>query len=181
MKTAILFLMFSGMAGLTGCVTIQSNVKSDAVPTHFRRILIVTKLRNAPGSYVQQYARLFPPGYEVCTLALSPLSFDKPDEAIRKQLESCNSEVILTLELVQPGSVGTRNSRYGGRSYGNSYEFNAEMQSVTTGQPFWKAIISSDPANGEQVPPGSIIKRLQQDHIIEGKFPSASVAQVDKL
>lgn len=178
MKTMASFLALVAVACLTGCVSIRSNVKPDAVPSGFRRVLIVTMLRNAPDSYVQQFARLFPAGYEVCTLALSPLSFDKPDEAIHKQAESCNSEVILKLELVGAGQYGANSMRYGSRYSRFPFEFNAEMQSVATRQPFWKAIISSDPSNGEQVPPSAIIKRLQQDRIIDGKPLSGSVAQV---
>ena len=181
MKTVTSFLALIIIVSLTGCVSIRSNVKSDAVPSNFRRVLIVTKLRKAPDSYVQQIARLFPAGYEVCTLALSPLSFDKPEDAIRKQAEDCRSEVILILELVNSGQYGSGSMRYGSRYSRFPFEFNAEMQSVATGQPFWKAIISSDPSVGEQVPPGSIIKRLQQDHVIEGKIQQSGVAQTTKV
>ena len=171
MKAAYKILMVGLIASLTGCVNVKSSIKSDAVPT-FQRVLIVTKMRNAPDSYVQQFARIFPAGYEVCTLALSPLSFDNPDAAIKKQLDVCHSDVILTIELVQAGHTG----QY--RGYSSSpYQYNAEMQSVATGQPFWKAIISSNPANGEQVPPGSVIKRLIADHIIEGKPSPVSKLQ----
>ncbi|GAB2516258.1 hypothetical protein [Spirosoma aerophilum] len=159
------FLTIVLLASLTGCVTIQSNIKSDAVPT-FQRVLIVTKMRNAPDSYVRTYASSFPAGYEVCTLAISPLSFDNPDDAIRKQTEACHSDVILTLELVKSG-------HYVYRGASRPYEFNAEMTSVATGQPFWKAIIASDQNYGEQVPARSVIKRLLSDHIIEGKLPQA--------
>lgn len=171
MRPAFQLLLLSIVTGLIGCVTIQSNSKPDAVPPIFRRVLIVTKMRNAPDTYVRELARTFPSGYEVCTLALSPLSFDKPDEAIRKQADDCHSEVILTLELVQAGHTG-QYSRYGsGRSAGFPYEYNAEMQAVASGQPFWKAIISTNPTYGEGVPPRNLIKRLLQDHIIEGKMP----------
>ncbi|QIP12435.1 hypothetical protein G8759_07245 [Spirosoma aureum] len=161
MKTLATFLLISLLAG---CVTIQSNIKSDAIPT-FKRILVVTKLRKAPESYVQGFVKSFPVTYEVCTVALSPLSFDNPDEAVRKQAEACQSDVILTLELSKTG----HSSRY------NSvpYEYNAEMSSVATGQPFWKAIISSNPTYGERVPPRSVVKRLLKDHIIEGKLPES--------
>ncbi|CAN5399855.1 hypothetical protein BH09BAC4_BH09BAC4_50010 [soil metagenome] len=171
MTTAYKILMVGLLASLTGCVTVQSSIKSDAIPT-FQRVLIVTKMRNAPDSYVRQFARTFPAGYEVCTLALSPLSFDNPDVAIKKQLDECHSDVILTIELVQAGHAG----RY--RNYSSyPYQYNAEMQSVATGQPFWKAIISSNPTYGEQVPPGSVIKRLLADHIIAGKIPTISKLQ----
>ena len=163
MKSVITFVLISL---LTGCVSIQSNTKSDAVPT-FTRVLMVAKMRKAPDSYVREFATLFPAGYEVCTLALSPLSFDNPDEAIRKQAESCHSEVILTLELSKTGHA-SRYSRY-------PYEYNAEMTSVATGQPFWKAIISSDPTYGEVMPPRSVVKRLLADHIITGKIPQQAL------
>ena len=169
MKAVTLFLL-SIAAALTGCVSIKSNSLVNAVPPNFRRVLIVTKMRNAPDSYVRQFARAFPPGYEVCTLALSPLSFDKPDDAIRKQLESCHSEVILTVELIKTGHYAGRYSSY-------PYEFNAEMQSVASGQPFWKAIITSNPSNGEQVPPLSIVRRLEQDHILDGKLRASDALQ----
>jgi len=162
-QTTYKLLLVSLVMSLTGCVTMQTNIKSDAVPPTFRRVLVVTKLRNAPASYVEQFAKQFPAGYEVSTLAISPLSFDSPDEAIRKKLDSWHSDVILTLELNRTGHA----SRYS--SY--PYEYNAEMKSVATGQPFWKAIISSAPSYGEEVPPRSIIKRLLDDHIIDGKLP----------
>ncbi|GAB4032271.1 hypothetical protein [Spirosoma jeollabukense] len=168
MTTAYKFLMAGLLASQTGCVTVKSSINSDAIPT-FSRVLIVTKMRNAPDSYVRQFARTFPAGYEVYTLALSPLSFENPDAAIKKQLDECHSDVILTIELVQAGHT----SRYS--SY--PYQYNAEMQTVATGQPFWKAIISSNPTYGEQVPPGSVIKRLLADHIIAGKIPTTSKLQ----
>ena len=169
MKSSYRLLVISLVVSLIGCVTIQSNTKSDAVPPIFRRVLIVTKMLHAPDTYVQRFAQIFPGGYETCTLALSPLSFDNPEETIRKQVESCHSEVILTLELVRPAYYGYRTSY--------PYQYNVEMRSVATGQPFWKAIISSNPNNGEQVPPGSIIKRLLQDHILESKRPAGDSLQ----
>lgn len=158
------------MGLLTSCVRIQSNTKSEAVPA-FKRILVVTKMRDTPDSYAQSFSRAFPTGYSVCTLALSPLSFDKPEEEIRKKAESCQSDVILTLTLTQSG-VSTR-------YYAVPYEFNAEMTSVATEQPFWKAIISSAPINGERVSPRSVVKRLLNDGIIEGKLPDQSLQAIN--
>lgn len=155
---------------LTNCVRIQSNTKSEAVPA-FKRILVVTKMRDTPDSYAQSFARSFPAGYSVCTLALSPLSFDKPDEAIRKKAESCQSDVILTLELSQRGSSGPYTSL--------PYEYNAEMTSIATGRPFWKAIISADPTYGGKVPPRSLVKRLRNDGIIDGKLPDQSLQAIN--
>jgi hypothetical protein len=162
MKTIGIFLLL-GLT-LSGCVAIQSNTKSDAVPPSFHRVLVVAKMRKAQANYMQQFARQFPAGYEVCTLLISPLSFDNPDEVIRKQVADCQSDVILMVELNRPGHA----SRYS--SY--PFEYNVEMQSAATRQPFWKAIISSNPSYGEEVPPRPIIKRLLEDHIIEGKLPS---------
>lgn len=164
MKAAIHGTVFILITCFTGCVTIQSNSKQEAMPLPFKRVLVVTKMRNVPGNYAQQFARVFPAGYEVCTLALSPLSFDKPEEAIQKQARECGSEVMLTVELVKSG-------HYGGRYNNYPYEYNAEMVAVSTGRPFWKAIISSSPVNGEALPPGSVVKRLLKDHILEGKMP----------
>ncbi|GAB3889451.1 hypothetical protein [Spirosoma agri] len=165
MKTIAAFLLISLLAG---CVTIQSNTKSDAVPA-FKRILVVTKMRKAPDRYAESFLTSFPSGYEVCTVALSPLAFDNPDEAIKKQAENCQSEVILTLELSKTGHYSRYNSA--------NYEYNAEMKSVATGQAFWKAMISSDPTLGEQLPPRSVVKRLLTDHIIEGKLPDGQSLQ----
>lgn len=151
------------VAGLTGCVTVRSNTNDNALPPSFNRVLIVTKLRNAPDTYVQKFARVFPSGYEVCTLALSPLSFDNPDEAIRKQAESCHSEVILTLDLVKTGFNVYRGNNM-------PYEFDVSMKSVTTGQSFWKAIISSNTTYKEEIPPTAILKQLLKDNIIHGKL-----------
>ncbi|WP_338871830.1 hypothetical protein WBJ53_26425 [Spirosoma sp. SC4-14] len=163
MKT-ILFFLFVSL--LTGCVRIQSNTKADAVPA-FRRILVVTKMRNASDSYVQELAQSFPANYEVCTVALSPLSFDNPDETIRKQAAACRSDVILTLELSKTGHI-SRYNRF-------DYAYNAEMTSASTGEPFWKAIISVDPRYGAKIPPRSLVKRLLTDHIIDGKLPTQSL------
>ncbi|WP_420150292.1 hypothetical protein [Spirosoma sp.] len=174
MKKAYKFFILGLLTSSMGCVSVQSTIKSDAVPS-FQRVLIVTKMRNAPAdsdSYVRQLARLFPAGYETCTLALTPLSFDSPDDAIRKQAEACNSEVILTLELVQRG--------YATRYSSSPYQYNAEMRSVTTGQPFWKAVFSTDPRYGSKVPPRSLVKRLIADHIIAGPIPSPNSWQASR-
>ncbi|GAB3692061.1 hypothetical protein GCM10027592_10560 [Spirosoma flavus] len=168
MKTFYSWFFVGMLTNLVGCVTIQSNSKSEAIPS-FQRVLIVTKLRNAPASYVQNFARQFPTGYETCTLAISPLSFDNPDEAIRKKVADCQSDVILTLELVQRG----QSSQYSS----TPYEYNAEMVSAKTGESFWKAIIASNPSYGEQVPPRSILKRLLVDHIITGKIVDVQTFQ----
>jgi hypothetical protein len=165
MKSAAICLLVSMLAG---CVSIQSNTKSDAVPT-FGRILVVTKMRRAPDTYVLHFARAFPANYQVCTLALSPLSFDNPDEVIRQRVQDCKSDVILTLELSKTGHSGRYNSA--------NYEFNAEMRSAATNQPFWKALIYSNPTLGEELPPRSLVKRLLNDHVIEGKLPTSESLQ----
>ncbi|MBD2702043.1 hypothetical protein IC229_15440 [Spirosoma sp. BT702] len=168
MKTLYKWLVVTIMVSLTGCVTVKSNVQADAIPT-FKRVLIVTKLRKASEKYVQGFARQFPRNYDVCTLALTPLSFGNPDEEIRKQVANCQSDVILTLELVQRGQSS---------QYTNvPYEYDVDMKTAATGQPFWKAIVSSNPTYGEQVPPSSIIKRLLEDHVITGKMASGETAQ----
>ena len=163
MKKITQLTVISLIAGLTGCVSVRSNSNTDAVPPVFNRVLVVTKLRNAPDTYVQQFATSFPSGYEVCTLALSPLSFENPDEAIRKRVAECHSDVILTLDLVKTGF-----NVYKGAN--QPYQFDASMKSAATGQPFWKAIISSSTAYDEEVPPNAILKQLLKDNIIHGKL-----------
>lgn len=171
MKTVAIALL-TGL--LAGCVYIKSNVKSEAVPT-FSRILVVTKMRYASARYTDSFLTAFPPNYEVCTVALSPLSFENSDEAIRRQAETCKSEVMLTIELTQTGYSGY-NSRYS-HSPSVPYEFSAEMRSVSTNQPFWKALINVPPIVGEEIPPRSVVKRLLQDQIIMGKLPSPELIE----
>lgn len=161
MKTRAFLLLMS----LTSCVSIQSNVKSGAVPT-FSRVLVVTKLRQPPAGYSQTFLKAFPVGYQVCAVDLSPLSFDNPDEIVRRQVESCQSEVILTLEMTQAGRAGDS---------GLPAQYNAEMRSVATNQLFWKALISSDIG---EVTPRSVLKRLRDDQIIEGKLPPSATQSV---
>lgn len=155
MKTATHFLMISAVTSLAGCVSVRSTTNASAVPPPFNRVLVVTKLRNTPDTYVRQFAQSFPSGYEVCTLALSPLSFENSDEAIRKRAAACHSDVVLTLDLVKTGFHVYRGSSL-------PYEFDVEMKSAATGQSFWKAIISSNSTYREEVPPSAIFETASE-------------------
>ena len=156
------------VAVLTACVNIQSNTKSAGVPA-FSRILVVLSIGQASDSYTQQFVRAFPAHYQVCTVVLSSLSLDDPDEAVRKQADKCNSDVILTISQTQRGWSD---------DYSNvPYVFDAELRSVDTNEPFWKAIISSGLYSVELVPPRSVVKRLLNDRVITGKFPQAESLQ----
>ena len=153
---------------LTACVNIQSNTKSDGVPA-FSRILVVLSIGQASDSYTQQFVRAFPIHYQVCTVVLSSLSRDDPGVVFSKQAGQCNSEVVLTINQTQRGWSDDYSSV--------PYEYNAEMRSVATNQPFWKAIISSNPNAVELVPPRSVVKRLLTDRVIEGKVALANSLQ----
>ena len=164
----ICILLMSIVVTITACVNIQSNTKSNAVPT-FSRILVVLSIGQASDAYTQQFIRAFPANYQVCTVVLSPLSFDDPDDVVRKQADECRSEVILTINQTQRGWSDDYSSV--------PYEYNAEMRSVATNQTFWKAIISSNPNAVELVPPRSLVKRLLTDRVITGKLSQSESLQ----
>lgn len=162
------FLSLLLISLLIGCVTIRSNVKSGAVPK-FKRILVVTKLYSPPRNYELRYLTIFPKEYEVCVVGLTPISFD-PDSLIDAKLKQCKSDVILTLELKQEGISNV--NQVGGVVYNNSTpsEYLAEMKSVATGQPFWKAQLSGSVAGS--IPPRMMVKRLIEDGILVGRMPT---------
>lgn len=152
-------LLLGLLANLTGCmaVTIQSNMKANARP-EFRRILIVSRLSNLTATYLPSFQTAFPVGYQVCTVSNSPISFDDPAEAIEKQRNSCQSEVMLTIDF-------SRNYTSGTGKYAVSYdELYMEMTSFATGKPFWKAIVT---AGGAEVPPRKIVDQLIKDGVLE--------------
>lgn len=159
------YLLLSSLVGLlAGCVTvnIQSNVKRDAVPD-FRRILIVSKLSTLDPAYLPEFQTAFPPTYQVCSVADSPIAFESSEELIKEQQEVCGSEVLLTLGF-------SRNYTRGGGEYISSYnEVYVEMSSFSSGKPFWKAIITTE--GGNEIPPRKIVNQLIEDGIIADKLP----------
>lgn len=161
MKTVTYYaLLMSLFVSLTGCmpVTIQSNMKADAMP-EFRRILVVSRLSTVTPAYLPKFQTAFPAGYQVCTVSNSPISFDSPEESIEKQRQACQSEVMLTIDF-------NRNYTSGSGKYTTSYdELYMEMTSFATGKPFWKAIVT---AGGSEVPPRQIVTQLIKDGILEG-------------
>ncbi|GAB4006918.1 hypothetical protein EXU85_30470 [Spirosoma sp. KCTC 42546] len=165
MKTIInKVLIISLLTILTGCITanFQSNVKADAKP-EFRRILIVSKLSNVSQTYLPTFQTAFPAGYQVCTVSSSPIAFESPEESIEKQRQTCQSEVILTIDF-------NRNYTTGSGKYISSYnELLLEMTDLTTGKPFWKALVTT--GGSSEVPPRQIVNQLIKDGIIEGTVP----------
>lgn len=149
---------------LTSCQTIlniQSNVKVTDKPP-FERILIVSRLPNVPPGYASTFVGAFPSQYTVCSVDVSPISFETPDEAISRQLRECNSEVMLTLDLNR--SFSGNSDRYI-TGYNNIY---LEMSSVATGKPFWKAItLSTTTALG----PREVVRQLIKDGVLNGSLP----------
>ena len=167
-KTISKLLMIGLVASLTGCYTarIVSNVKVDARP-EFRRILIVSKLPNIRPEYLPTFQTAFPPGYQVCIVANSPLSFDDPEQAIEKQRQTCQSEIQLTLDI-------NRNYTSGSGKYISSYnELYLEMKNLATGQPFWKALATT--GGTSEVAPREVVNQLIKDGIIES-MPTISKA-----
>ncbi|MBC3786908.1 hypothetical protein [Spirosoma utsteinense] len=158
-----LFLMSASL--LTGCVavTIQSNVKPDAKPD-FQRILIVSRLPMQRPGYLAKFQTAFPTSYQVCSVADSPIAFETPDELIQRQQESCKSEVILTLGFSRNYTSG------GGKSIATFNEVYAEMSSIATGKPFWKAIIETN--GSAEIPPRQIVNQLINDGVIAGSVPA---------
>ena len=165
MKTYLHLLLIALIANLTGCVSIRSNALPDAIPA-FKRILVVAKTRDVSDGYLRNLKRAFPADYEVCAVALTPLTFDRADEFIQRQAALCQSDVVLTLELVQSGQFNYQ------MNTGSPSQFNLDMRSLTTNKSFWKAIISTSSAVGNQIPPHTVVKRLLKDGILEGKLPA---------
>ena len=152
------------LTALIGCVSvnIQSNVSPDARPD-FRRVLIVSKLSVLSPDYLSKFKDAFPPDCQVCSVANKPISFVSLDQSIQQGIRDCNSEVLLTLGF-------GRNYTSGGGEYISSYnEVYAEMSSVASGKPFWKAVITTNGSN--EVPPQKIVNQLLKDGIITGRKP----------
>lgn len=167
MKSSLKILVISVVASLTGCVSvnIQSNAKADAKPA-FRRILIESRLPRMKPTYLPTFQTAFPAGYQVCVVSNSPISFDNPQEAIDKQRQACQSEVLLTIDF-------NRNYTSG---YGNyisaSNELYLEMKNLATGKPFWKAVVTTSGSN--EVPPNRIVNKLIEDGVIQSSLPAGS-------
>lgn len=165
MKIFRQLITLSLLINLASCITanIQSNVKADAKP-EFRRILVVSRLPKTHATYLPTFQTAFPAGYQVCTVSNSPISFESPEEAIDRQRQTCQSEVMLTIDF-------NRNYTAGSGRYITSYnELYLEMTNLATGKPFWKAIITTGGSN--EVPPRNIVSQLIKDGIIEGSIPT---------
>ena len=162
---ARLFLLL-GVSLLTGCtpiVRLQSNARPEIRPD-FHRILIVSRLPNSRQTYLPGFLSAFPAQYQVCTVEISPISFDTPEEAIRRQVDQCKSEVMLTIDV-------NRNFTEGGGKYISSYtDLYLELTNIATGQPFWKALIT---AGTSEINPRAIVQQLQKDGMIELSAPPA--------
>ncbi len=152
---------------LTGCTTIlniQSNVRVVDKPP-FERILIVSRLPNVEPDYATTFVGAFPSQYTVCSVDISPIAFETPDELIDRQLKECNSQVMLTLDLNRNFSGGS--GKYI-RGYNNIY---LEMTNLATGKPFWKAIVLSDVT---ELWPHEIVRQLVKDGVLSGKVPTSN-------
>lgn len=164
MKTATYTLLMIGLwISLTGCVTatFRSNVKPDAKP-EFRRILVVSRLPSVEETYLPTFQTAFPAGYQVCTVSNSPISFDNPEQAIEKQRQTCQSEVMLTIDFSRNYTSGF------GKYISSNNELFMEMTNLATGHPFWKAIITT---GGSDVSPRQVVNQLIRDGIIESRLP----------
>ncbi len=149
---------------LTGCSTIlniQSNVRVVDKPP-FERILIVSRLPNVPPGYASTFIGAFPSQYTVCSVDVSPIDFETPEELISRQLDECKSQVMLTLDLNRSFSGNSGKYITG---YNNIY---LEMSSVATGKPFWKAITLSTTT---ALSPREVVQQLIKDGVLNGKSP----------
>lgn len=166
-RIAYLVFVISQLVNLMGCVPalIQSNVKADDKP-EFKRILVVSRLSTVKPTYLAAFQTAFPAGYQVCTVSNSPISFDSPDESIRKQQQTCQSEVMLTIDFNRNYTSGY------GRYISSNNELYLEMSSLSTGKPFWKAIVTTN--GGTEVPPRQIVNQLVKDGVIEGLVRAAN-------
>jgi hypothetical protein len=165
MKTlAVIFILTA--CCLTGCVTanFQSNVKPEAKPD-FKRILVATYLPSSRPEYLDELKAAFPAGYQVCTVSVTPLSFEDPKEIIQKQQQVCQSDVILTIDFDRSFTTGS------GKYIDSHSQFYAEMIDLSTNKPFWKAIITTT-TSSQEVSARELVKKLQEDDIIKGKIPT---------
>lgn len=152
---------------LTGCRTIldiQSNVRVVDKPP-FERILIVSRLPNVEPGYATTFVGEFPSQYTVCSVDISPIAFETPEELIDRQIKECNSQVMLTLDLNRNFSRGSGKYIAG---YNNIY---LEMTNLATGKPFWKAIVLSGIT---ELRPREIVRQLIKDGVLSGKVPTSN-------
>ena len=166
MKTAYLILLICWLCScITGCfrASFQSNTNPDAKPA-FSRILIVSKISQVSPTYLPTLQTAFPAGYQVCTLSIGPLSFDTPEEAIERQRQACNSEVILSIDFNRSYTSGS------GKSIASYNEIYMELSTLKTNKPFWKAIVTTGGSN--EISPRQLVNQLLKDGIIEGEPPS---------
>jgi hypothetical protein len=159
MKASLTLLILSL---LTSCVSFQSNIDRAATP-EFTRLLVVSKLPNMRPDYLNMFLNTFPTKYEVCITDAGPLAFGNPDTLIRKQVISCRSEAILTINPYRNYTTGS------GEYIASANEVLLELTDATTQKSFWKAIAQ---AGGSRVPTADqIVRRLRQDGIITGQAP----------
>ncbi len=170
MKTMTHLLVISLMATLVGCVSvnIQSNVRTEATP-EFHRLLIESRLPETNDTYLAQFSTAFPAGYQICTVLNSPTSFEKPADAIEKQRQACQSEVLLTIDFYRNYTSGS------GKYIYSTNELLLEMKNLSNGQAFWKALVKTSGSN--EVPPGKIVGKLIDDGIIEAPLPGSKSVQ----
>lgn len=168
MSPKIHFLVIGLFVGLTGCVRyvqFQSNRKADAQP-EFSRILVESRLPITRPAYLPTFQTAFPTGYQVCVVSNSPISFDSPQEAIDKQRQTCQSEVLLTIDFKRNSVAASGQYAY------SSNELYLEMKNLATGQPFWKAIVTTD--GGIEVPAIRIVRKLIEDGILRSTLPGGN-------
>lgn len=171
MKRITHVLAFGLLSSLISCspsVIIQSNRKAEAQP-EFSRILIESRLSQVGPTYLSSFQTSFPAGYQVCVVSNSVLSFESPEEAVEKQRLVCQSEVILTIDF-------KRNSVSASGEYAySSNELYVEMKNLATGQPFWKAVVTT--SGSVEVPAINIVNKLIDDGIIQARLPSNNPVQ----
>ena len=170
MKTITQLLVIGFTSILVGCVSvnIQSNAKKEAIP-EFHRLLIDSRLPETDNTYLDKFLTAFPAGYRVCTVLNSPTSFEKPADAIEKQRQSCQSEVLLTIDFYRNYTSG------GGKYIYTTNELLLEMKNLSNGQSFWKALVKTSGSN--EVPPNRIVSKLIEDGIVEAPLPGSKSAQ----
>ncbi|WP_018618481.1 hypothetical protein [Spirosoma luteum] len=171
MKRTIQVLVIGLASMLAGCVSvnIQSNIKKEAQP-EFSRILVESRLSQVGPTYLSSFQTSFPAGYQVCVVSNSVISFDSPEEAVEKQRQACQSEVVLTIDF-------KRNSVSASGKYAySSNELYVEMRNLATGQPFWKAVVTT--SGSVEVPASKIVSKLIDDGIVEARLPNNNPVQL---
>ncbi|ADB36111.1 hypothetical protein [Spirosoma linguale] len=172
MKNSYSAFAISFLMTLTSCsnVYIQSNVNRDE-RTDFTRILVVSNLTRANPAYLASFQTAFPQGYQVCSVSNSPLSFDSPQEAIQKQQQTCQSEVMLTIDF-------SRNYLSGyGKYISSNDELLLQLVNISNGKPFWKAVVTTSGSN--EVSANQVVNQLIKDGIIKGNLPGQKYYRSD--